>query len=336
METIRFTVTIIFICFSTSIFSQIKDFRHYQESINKAELHLVSDNKIQALNTYYDLLTTSDGNFSKDIYNSLLLAKELNRLDTLFIILDLAKFKNFDNDYLNGLEEFSDLHKNVKWQEFINSNNNVIYVDTSLRNRMNALHTRDQFFRKKEGSYEVYGDTIRKIDSINMDYLFSLVSNAGLPGEKEIGANDFWGGQGYDIVIHHYMQNRSKNRKLINITPILVNQVLEGRIHPNKCALWLELQGGEFTAGVFEVSRVSFEDKISRYYYPPYSKEKKLIIDEYRKWICLEPIEDYYKKVLFVTNNENNLYKFDIRPSTYQMTSETAFLNFQIRMVELK
>ncbi len=336
MTNIRLTVIIVFICISTSIFGQIKDFRLYQETINKAELYIVNENKIQALNSYYNLLTTSDGNFSKDIYNSLILAKELNRFDTLFKLLDLVKAKNFDNAYLSGLEEFSDLHENVKWQEFINSNNNVIYIDSELRNKINDLHTRDQFFRIKEGSYGKYGDTIRKIDSINMNYLLSLMSNGSLPGEKEIGARDFRGGQGYDIVLHHYMQNRSRNKKLLNITPILVNQVLEGRIEPNKCALWLEYQNGEFIAGVFDVARVSYDGKTSKYYSPPYSKEKKLLIDAYRKWIYLEPIEDYYKKVLFVTNNEDNNFKFDIRLNTFQMSSETDFFNYQTKMIELK
>lgn len=336
MTNIRLTLIIILICISTRIFGQIQNFRHYQETINKAELNIVNDNKIQALNIYYNLLTTNDGNFAKDIYNSLILAKELNRLDTLFKLLDLVKFKNFDNDYLIGLPEFSDLHKSVKWQEFIKSNNNVIYIDTALRSKINTLHTRDQFFRIKEGSYEKYGDTIRKIDSINMKYLLSIISNGSLPGEREIGAEDFWSGQGYDIVFHHYMQSRSRNKKLLNITPILVNQVLEGRIEPNKCAIWLEYQNGEFTAGVFDVGRVSFDGKTSKYYAPPYSKEKKLLIDEYRKWICLEPIEDYYKKILFVTSSKDNKFKFDIRPGTFEMSSETDFLNYQTKMVELK
>lgn len=336
MTNIRLAMIIIFILISTRIFGQIKDFRHYQENINKAELNIVNDNKIQALNTYYNLLTTNDGNFAKDIYNALILAKELNRLDTLFTLLDLVKVKNFDNDYLNELPEFSDLHKSDKWQEFISSNNNVIYIDTALRSKINALHTRDQFFRIKEGSYEKYGDTIRKIDSVNMDYLLSLVSHGSLPGEKEIGAEDFRGGQGYDIVLHHYMQTRSRNKKLLNITPILVNQVLEGRIEPNKCAIWLEYQNGEFIAGVFDVVRVSFDGKTSKYFVPHYSKEKKLLIDEYRKWICLEPIEDYYKKILFVTNNKDNKFKFDIRLNTFEMSNETDFLNYQTKSVELK
>lgn len=216
MKKISLAFVSVFVVISTS-YGQIKNFRHYQETINSAELNLIAGNQLKALNIYYDLLTTSDGNFVKDIYNSLILAKELKRFDTLFILLDLVKAKNFDNEYLNGLPEFSDLHDNAKWKSFINTNNKLIYIDTALRRKINNLLTRDQFFRLKEGSYKIYGDTIKKIDSINIEYILSLIISRGLPGEKEIGAEDFTGGQGYDIVLHHYGQSRSQNKKLISV-----------------------------------------------------------------------------------------------------------------------
>lgn len=71
-------------------------------------MNIAAGNNIQALDIYFNLLTKSDGNFSKDIYNSLTLAKELHRTDTLFNLLELVKQKNFDNVYLNGSSEFSD------------------------------------------------------------------------------------------------------------------------------------------------------------------------------------------------------------------------------------
>lgn len=319
----------------TSTFGQIKDFRNYQETINKAELNIIAGNDFQALNIYYTLLTKSDGNFSKDIYNSLILAKELNKLDTLFNLLELVKQKNFNNEYLIGLPEFSDLHSNLKWQEFINSNNNIIYIDTLLRSKIDELHVRDQFFRQKEGSYKVYGDTIRKIDSINMRYLLTLISKKGLPGEKEIGAQDFSGGQGYDIVLRHNTQGRSQNKKLINLIPILIDQAIAGRIEPNKCSHYLEMQNEEFKAGVFDIYRVSLGEKYSKMLVPNYTEEKKLLIIENRNLICLEPIEDYYKKVKYVTSHKDNKFKFDVRLNTFQMSNETDFINFQKGCIEL-
>jgi len=335
MKKISLTVVAIIVVISSS-YGQIKNFRHYQETINSAELNLISGNQLKALNIYYDLLTTSDGNFSKDIYNSLILAKELKRFDTLFILLDLVKVKNFDTEYLNGLPEFADLHDNSKWKAFISTNNKHIYIDTALRSKINNLQTRDQFFRLKEGSYKVYGDTIKKIDSLNIEYLLSLMTGGGLPGEKEIGAQDFFGNQGYIFVLHHYCQGRSQNKKLINLTPFLINQVLDGRIQPNMCAHLLEMQNGEFKAGVFDVIRFKFGNKYSEILVPNYPRQKKAMIEEYRKLICLEPLDDYYKKVKFVININNQKYKFDAPGNVFNVTDENDFIKNQQGMIELK
>jgi hypothetical protein len=320
----------------SSSYGQIKNFRHYQETINSAELNLVAGNQLQALNIYYNLLTTSDGNFAKDIYNALMLAKDLKRLDTLFTLLDLVKAKNFDNEYINGLPEFSDLHNNPKWKSFMSTNNKIIYIDTALRSKINNLYTRDQFFRRKEGSYKIYGDTIKKIDSLNIEYLLSLITLRGLPGEKEIGAEDFTGGHGYDIVLHHYCQRRSQDKKLINLTAFLVNQVLDGRIEPNRCAHIIEMQQGEFNAGDFDVHQFRFNNKYSQILVPDYSWQKRAMIEEYRKWICLEPLNDYYKKVLFMNNKNNKKYKIDFSFNVFNVNNENDFMNFQKGMVVLK
>jgi hypothetical protein len=285
---------------------------------------------------YYDLLTTSDGNFAKDIYNALILAKDLKRLDTLFTLLDLVKTKNFDNEYLNGLHEFADLHDNPKWKSFISMNNKVIYIDTALRRKVDNLFTTDQFFRLKEGSYKIYGDTIKKIDSLNLEYILTLITSRGLPGEKEIGAEDFRGGHGYDIVLHHYGQSRSKNKKLINLTPFLINQVLDGRIEPNRCAHILEMQQGEFNAGDFDVHQFRFDNKDSDILAPDYPWYKRAMIEEYRKWICLEPLNDFYKKVVFMNNKDNKKYKMDISFNIFNVNNESDFMNFQNGMKVLK
>lgn len=335
MKKISLIILVISLFTFTSTYGQIKDFRNYQEIINNAEMNIIAGNNLQALNIYYNLLTKSDGNFSKDLYNSLILAKELNKLDTLFNLLELVKQKNFNNEYLIGLTEFSDLHSNPKWQEFINSNNSIIYIDTALRSKSDQLYVRDQFFRQKEGSYKVYRDTINKIHSINMSYLLTLISKNGLPGEKEIGAQDFSGWQGYDIVLHHNTQGRAKNKELTNLIPILIDQAIAGRIEPNKCSHYLEMQNEEFKAGVFDIYRVSFGEKYSKILAPVYTEENKLLINANRKLMCLEPIEDYYKKVKYITSHKDNKFKFDVILNTFEMTNETDFINFQKGRIEL-
>ena len=327
--------------FFSNTYGQINDFKSYQKSINTAELYAVEGNKQEALSTYINVLMKSDGNFSKDIYNALILANDLKYYYTVFTLFELVKKKNFDNEYLLGLTEFSNLHYHPKWKDFINTNNQIIYIDTALRRKVDNLDYTDQYFRKKAGSYQMYGDTIRKIDSLNMDYLLSLIYQKGLPGEQEIGAQNFIGDQGYDIVIHHHCQSISQSesqrvrngtapyKDLIVMTPILIEQAKRGRILPNKCAQYLEYQNHGFKTGVFDVFGYSYESNYSDYFAPKYSKPEKELINHTRKSIYLEPIEDYHKKVIYSINDNLPKLIFDIRLNIFNVKDEEVFIKNQ-------
>jgi hypothetical protein len=326
---------------ASNTYAQIKDFKNYQDSINIAELYAVEGYKQKALNTYFNMLTKSDGNFSKDIYNALILANKLKKYDTLFTLLELVKKKNFDNEYLLGLSEFTNLHSHPKWKKFIHTNNQIIYIDTLLRQKIDSLNYLDQHFRIKAGSYQTYGDTIRKIDSLNMTYILSLISKNGLPSEKEIGAQDFRGNQGYDIVIHHHCQSisqsesqRAKNgtapkKDLLIMTSILTEQAKQGRILPNKCAQYIEYQNIGFKAGVFDIVRYSYNNNYSNYFFPKYNEYEIEEINQSRISICLEPLADYYKKVVYKTTNNNPKLIFDIRLNTWSMATEEDFIKMK-------
>lgn len=331
----KFTSLVIFLAVSGTLNGQIKKFRDYQAAINRAELSLVEGDKTGAFNLYYTTLTKWDGNFSKDIYNALLLSKELSRTDSFFILLNLLQKKGLSNSYINGLEEFKQFHSNLKWVTFLKINENYKLINKELKAEMDSIYIKDQFFRTKEGSYKIYGDTIKQIDSINMTFLFSLISKNKFPGENEIGVNSVTGKQGYDIVFHHYAQAASLEKKLNKITPLLINLVLEGKILPNKCAHWLEMQNGEFKAGVFDITGFKVNGKQVGYFKPVYGNVQKLIIDEYRKILCLESLEDYYKKFVFVIKNPNSKYNFDISINNFNVDEKT-FSIWSKTMVELK
>ncbi len=320
----------------SSLFSQITDFRNYQRIVNEAELCIVDDKKEDALNLYYNLLLKSDGNFAKDIYNSMLLAQELNRVDTFFVLMELAKKKNFENEYINGLKVFEPMHKHPRWKRFMETNNQIIYVDTALRTKISMLDKNDQYFRQKKGSYTMYGDTIKKIDSTNMAFLLNMMLTSGLPGEKEIGADNFYGAQGYDIVLHHYAQSLSlKKDSMLNITPLLILQVNEGRILPNKCGLYLDYQTLEFKSSVFSVLKFRIQDKDSGIFVPEYSHYRKIFIENNRKLICAEPLFEYYKKVLYKENTREHIFYFDAYINILDTDMDT-YLKFKKYYIELK
>lgn len=335
MKALSLLIAFILLSFG-KIEAQISDFPSYQSSIHTAELHVVSGNHLNALNIYYETLTKHKGNFAKDLYNALLLAKELHKIDTFFSLLDLVRQKNFSTTYINNLPEFSEMHPYPQWQQFINTNNQTIYIDTALKARINQLHNQDQSLRVLEDAYSLYGDTIRKIDSLNMSYLINLIQKSGLPGETTIGAQDFSGIQGYDIVLHHHSQSRSINKQLIDLIPLLKQQVIVGKIAPNKCAHYFEMQGDTFRAGVFAIFRVGYNGAYSPFLIPDYNTSQHLLIDSTRKEFLLESLEDYYKKAIYLIKNPNTPYLFDIRLNTLEAGSETDFISWQKKGLPLQ
>lgn len=328
---------LITLCQVEPIFAQIADFCTYREAINEAEMAIVNDDHEGALNRYYDLLTTSDGNFSNDMYNALILADELNKRDTFFTLMDLVKQKNFSSEYLQDLPVFEHLHTNPRWTAFMAENNAAIVVDTALRARVRQLQVSDRSFRTKEGSYEVHGDTIRKIDSLNMEFIFGLVSTTGLPGEKEIGADSFYGDQGYDIVLHHYCQVLSQGSEMraryksmaredmVVLTDMLITQVQEGRVLPNKCARWLEFQNVGIKTGIMDLCKYSYNGKMSELLVPNYTADDQKAIDEYRKKLCLEPIQDYHRKAVYAASHPEMKFHLDVRMNIFEVSSQEAF-----------
>lgn len=324
---------IIGVLICSNLNAQIENYLDYQKGINQAELNLVRGLKNESLNHYYSILTTSKGNFCKDIYNALLLSSELSKKDTFFIFLDLLLPKGLENSYIN--KHFKNYHEYPEWDSFLTKNKVQSNIDYVLKTKIDSLEIIDQEFRIKKGSYEIYGDTIGTIDSLNMEFLFELIAKNQFPGENKIGINSFAGGQGYDIVFHHYTQSTSLDKKKYKITPLLVNLVLQGKLKPNKVSHWLEMQNGEFTTGVFDVLSFNIDGKETGFFVPNYDRRKKTIINEYRKWLGMETLDEYYEKFLFKINNPKSKYILDTQRSSFEVNNE-MFKNFTSNMKELK
>lgn len=316
--------------------AQITNFCNYQKSINEAELNLIANQQGRALDIYYNTLTTSEGNFCKDIYNALLLANELNKTDTFFTLLQFIHTKGLSNEYLNNLEVFSKFHSDTRWQEFLIKNEHHPNIDWKLRAKIDSLCYKDQYFRKKEGSYKVYGDTIEKIDDENIAFLLKLMEENRFPGEDDIGVENIRGGKGYDIVLLHHMQRRSKNKNLINITSHLINLLKEGKLPPNTASSWMSFRNGGYNSGTGEVVNFIIEEtgEETKFYKAKYTPEKKQQREKIRRELCLEPLANYYKKLIYKLENPQNHYVFDILINKFFVT-EATYKSFIKNMEEL-
>ena len=150
------------------LFSQIDNYPKYRELINQAESQLIANEKESALTTYQAAFSSVKGNHVKDIHNSLQLAYELDQNDTLFKLLDLMIIKDLDSKIIK--RKFYKYHNDPRWTDFIVRNDVYKAPKRLFKHLFDSLHSIDQEFRMKVGSYEKYGDTINSIDSMN--YLF--------------------------------------------------------------------------------------------------------------------------------------------------------------------
>lgn len=299
--------------------AQIENYIAYQKQINLAELNLIRNEKEKSFSIYFATITKFKGNFCKDIYNALLLASELDKTKEFFILLDFLCSKGLDNKYINKQEEFKKYHTHNKWEKFLTKNTQKTNINKDLKRKIDSLHIEDQFYRPMFALHNKYGDTIKIIDSLNMEFIYQLISLNKFPGEDEIGVRDIRGENGFDIVFHHYAQSTSLDKNKYKITPIIVNLVHEGKLMPNKACHWLEMQNSDFEAGVFGVRNYNVDGKDTEYYIPIYDERKKILINQYRKWLGMETLEEYYEKFLYVVKNKESKYVFDVLRNSFHV-----------------
>ncbi|WP_020566903.1 hypothetical protein [Neolewinella persica] len=315
-------VLVLLVLAGVPLFGQIQDYRAYQKSIHAAELKLVRGQKQEALDKYQEVLISAKGNFVKDVYNALLLADELKETGCFFELLELLLPKNLSNDYLKSLKVFNKQNNDPRWQAFLAANKKAKVPERELRARLEGLARDDQYFRTKEGSYDVYGDTINHIDSINIAALLDLIANNRFPGEAKIGVQDIRGKQPMDIIFHHYCQSTSVKTQKRVVTPELISLVQAGKILPNKCGLWLEMQKGQFKTGVFTVLSFRINGKNSDWYVPILSNEDLMLVKQTREMLGMESLEEYYEKIRFGLSNPDVAYVFDVKKNIFEGDQE--------------
>jgi hypothetical protein len=303
----KYTVLILSFCFSLRSVCQGNSIETYYYYIDRAEKFII-ENNLDSSSIYFSLaLKEKEFPFSRHVYNASIvdakLKKYKNVLNDLTYLIKLGYSYNkirsdtvfqdfFGNEYGRKL---SQIYRKVK----------PIY-NFQYRKEIEILVRDDQYFRKKEGSYSLYGDTIRKIDKRNIDKLLALIKTLGFPSEARVGidSNSVANPLYFPIVIHQ--SNGSQQQ--FNFSDILKNNIKNGNIENKAGEFMINRSDGN---NFFQLTRVQYVRNInsldtanniiesSSWGYYPLSNERSAPINRQRKELYLDSYEDNLSKLLF-------------------------------------
>jgi hypothetical protein len=295
-------ISLFLILISLSFRLAAQDYIKYHLKIREAENLIIKNNLEDAVLTYDTAFKMIPIPFGRDYYNASVCNVKTKKTQRAFELLSKLASKGFAFKYIET-SVFKPLKKEIRWVSFTKHYQKELNIfQNNLNQRfvkeINDLALKDQFFRAKSGSYKKYGDTIRKIDHLNMIKILSIIDSCGLPTEEMIGIKNKFDDQGYDIVILHYCQQRSRNQSTQNLLERLDKALNLGQLDPYTYSFWLSLQNDKHLPN-YEASPIYKFTKENKWRYTLNSKEKKDLIDQNRKKIGLESSDDFREKALF-------------------------------------
>lgn len=306
----------------------------YYPVINQAELSIIEQDYAAALNAYQYAFAAVPSPFARDYYNAAICALLLQDEKQTYNYLEKLVEKGVSLDYLSRQPLLDSLASTRHWKRFKRRYKKrrrtyEEHANLYLRADLDELYARDQYFRQAAGGLRVYGDTIRKIETANVQQLLTWVDKYGYPGEDLIGVADTLEQlPRFTIVI----QRQTKARKGYDFSTLLNDAVHQGKLSPQAAAYLLEQQQGRSTYGAKALVRVNCkscgEDKelkqLGRYMVADRSKEELEKVDIAREALGLEPLEDYREKVLYSLNDNRFKLNYDWSVVNYYVPSQEA------------
>ncbi|MCJ8164769.1 hypothetical protein MKJ04_07930 [Pontibacter sp. E15-1] len=303
----------------------------YHPVVQEAEAGILAGDYAQALDTYRKAFAAVPLPFAKDYYNAAVCAWKLNDTKQTLDYLEQLVLKGVSLPYLERQQVFDSLRTTRKWKKFVRRypkrrRKFEESLNKELRADLDELYARDQYFREAAGGWRVHGDTIRKIEAANVAHLLAWTEQYGYPGENLIGVADTLEQlPRFSIVI----QRQTKARKGYDFTALLTKAVQEGRMAPQPVAYLLDQQAGRNMYGSKAFVKVSCskcpeDEQQPRFMVEKMSDSDVDRINENRKALGLEPLEEYKKKVLFGLQQEEFRLAYDWSVKQYVVPSREA------------
>lgn len=301
-------IPIILILAANHCFAQ--NYIDYHKVINSAELQIVECDFQRSLNYYQKAFELVDRPFAKDLYNASLCATKLKYDSIAYVFIRKQLQKGIPRKFFHS-KAFKSFRKSQCWQTIKEEEKALLetskrHVNETLLSELEELERLDQKIRKRKYGYPM-SDTIRKVDSLNMIRLVSLISEHGYPGENRIGVsnpvNSFDKPQ--NVVLRHFFQGQTLKEAQENALGDMLSAALRnGEISPVQYAIWEDLRYLTIhKKHKYGIPAVVLQNKKYR------RNNLKNIseISENRKKVGLGTYDEYISKIIF-QEKQNEFY----------------------------
>lgn len=300
------------------VYAQMPDsLKEYYSLTNKAELAIVDSNYTEAIEFYSRAFSFKANAFKKDIYNQALCAVLIKDYrNAYYNFKDLINYGYILDSLTNRKELIVFFHSKYGKKLIAHNKKNKALYNVPLRETYDSLYKADQSFRKKTGGYDVYGDTIQKIDISNADKVQKLIGQYGFPSQNLIGVYpDFSYRSIFTLIIHNNAGNRLG--QYLNYTAILYNAVYSGKLDSRVGSQLISGSTGNDYYG-FEVTGLVKQgldttnnvmnktSKLTNWGFYKLSRHQEQEYDKRRAEIGLCPIEENRNKTIY--NLKDNVF----------------------------
>ncbi len=206
--------------------------KQYYSYVNQAEMQVVESDYVLASLLYDSAFNYLTQPFGRDLYNRAVCASLLRDYKTADTLLTFLVAKAYPIDSLTIRAVFQEFFESDRGKQLIRfADTNPEHYDVKLRHLVDSILVVDQHFRKMEGGYDVYGDTIKKIDRSNVDLIEQLIAKHGFPSQALIGVYpdfDYWSIR--IMIIHNQVGGWGEENQYLNFTDILYQAIYKGAL----------------------------------------------------------------------------------------------------------
>lgn len=296
----------------------------YHSLINQAELFITKLDHKSAIKFYLEAFKYLKKPFEKDIYNAVLcgiysenlsLATELSKyLVQMGCELEFFNRKPFDRMKV----------ERKRWKKFVKDfpRNRELYnenINFELNDKIAKLHQIDQ---ENYRNRDIYGIVLPASQDSVMNEVVRIIKEIGYPNNWNTGLN-IRSTQSIDIlgniwvlVLHIY---QSSPLLANEISPILKNEVLKGRLLPSIYSEWEDYRQSRPVYGskiIFATPTGYFMENLDAQAIEKYNCKRIEINDN--------PYEDALAKLIYMLKFPENDFLFNLRPITIPINLSTS------------